>query len=167
MNYWITTDTHFNHLQMIEYCGRPINFGILIRKHLKSMVKKGDVLIHLGDICIGNDTKCNNWFKELPSRNILVKGNHDNKSHKWYMENGWDLACDRLDLNIFGKKIAFTHIPVGWDGYFDVNIHGHFHNANYRRYEEDLKKIINSYHKLLAIEYTDYKPVNLDKFINK
>lgn len=137
----------------------------MIKSNLKSVVSKDDVLIHLGDVCIGSDKESNGFFGGLDCRTVLVRGNHDKKSHKWYMENGWDLACDRFDLDIFGKKIAFTHIPVGWDGYFDMNIHGHFHNANHRRYEEDMKKTLNGYHKLLAVEYTDYQPVNLEKFI--
>lgn len=165
MKYWLTTDTHFGHKQMIDYCGRPDDFDKIIRRHLIEMVKPDDLLIHLGDVCIGNDRENNAFFRELGCRTVLVKGNHDGKSHTWYMDNGWTLCADRFDMEYGGKRIAFTHIPVGWDGYFDLNIHGHFHNANHRRYEEDLKKTLNGYHKLLALEYTDYKPVLLDKFL--
>lgn len=81
------------------------------------------------------------------------------------MNNGWDLCVDRFDLQMFGKRICFTHIPVGWDGYFDINIHGHLHNANHRRYDSEIAKTLNGYHKLVALEYTNYKPLNLDKLI--
>jgi len=168
MKYWIITDTHFNHPNIIEYCNRPQNSDELLRENILNHVKKNDILIHLGDVCMGNDKENNNWFEGLGTKNILIKGNHDKKSYRWYMQNGWDLCVYRLDLKMFGKHIAFTHTPVGWDGYFDLNIHGHLHNANYKRYETDfIKKTINGYHKLLAVEYTDYKPVLLRDFIEK
>ena len=167
MKYWLTTDTHFEHPALQQYCGRPENCDELVRKNIKDVIKEEDVLIHLGDVCIGNDKENNAFFGTLGCRTILVRGNHDGKSHHWYMQNGWTLCVDRFDLQMFGKKIAFTHIPVGWDGYFDMNIHGHFHNANHRRYEEDIKKILNGYHKLLALEYVDYKPVLLESFCPK
>lgn len=166
IKYWLITDTHFNHEVLKQYCGRPDDVDEIIKRNLMNYVKEGDVLIHLGDLCIGNDKANSEWFRNLKSRNILVRGNHDRKSHNWYMQNGWDLCVDRFDLEMFGKKIAFTHMPVGWDGYFDLNIHGHFHNANHRRYEADLKKVLNGYHKLLALEYTNYMPILLNKFIN-
>lgn len=163
MKYWIITDTHFNHKQLIEY-GRPKDFEEKIKAYLIFLIKPEDVLIHLGDVCIGKDADSNQWFKAfLKCRTILVKGNHDNKSHNWYMNNGWDIACDRFDMKYGGKKIAFTHMPVGWDGYFDMNIHGHLHDTNSKRNAEfDL----NGYNKLLALEHTNYQPVNLTKFIN-
>lgn len=49
---YIITDTHFNHSAMIPYCGRPENFDELIWKGLDQL-KDDDILIHLGDICIG------------------------------------------------------------------------------------------------------------------
>lgn len=165
MRIWIITDTHFDHKQMVQYCGRPENFTQKIKDNLLALVSPNDLLVHLGDVCIGNDKENNEWFKYIGCRTILVKGNHDKKSHEWYIQHGWDLCVDRFDLEMFGKKIAFTHMPVGWDGYFDMNIHGHFHNVNFRRYEEDLKKTLNGYHKLIALEYTNLQPVLLSNFI--
>ena len=165
MKYWIITDTHFNHKKMQEYCGRPENVEELIKKNLSELVRDGDILIHLGDVCIGGDNESNNWFKTLKSRNILVRGNHDSKSHHWYMHNGWDLCVDRFDLKMFGERIAFTHVPIVWDENYSMNIHGHFHNSKHRMHEERLQKIANEFHKLLAIENTEYKPVLLEKFV--
>ncbi len=163
MKIWLITDTHFNHAILQKYCGRPENCDDLIKKNLELMVKKDDLLIHLGDVCIGFDLLHNSYFKSLGCKTILVKGNHDRKSSNWYMRNGFDLCVNRFDITLYGKKIAFTHIPIGLDGYFDVNIHGHLHNANFRLEEKDIK--LNGYNKLVALEYTDYKPVLLEKFL--
>lgn len=40
MKIWLTTDTHFNHKKMIEYCGRPENFEEIIKKELLKINKK-------------------------------------------------------------------------------------------------------------------------------
>lgn len=155
MNYWITTDTHFNHKKLIEL-GRPENFEELIKKNLKQTIKEGDYLIHLGDICIGNDIENSNWFKnELGCKTILCRGNHDSKSIEWYLNNGWDIVVDKFSFKLFGKNICFSHKPQGWDGCFDVNLHGHLHDCNHR-FEE-----VNGHNRLIALEQTKYKPFNL------
>ena len=165
MKYWITTDTHFNHDMLIKY-GRPENFEELIKKHLKQNIKPDDILIHLGDICIGDDKKNSNWFKEnLRCKTILIQGNHDNKSMQYYMNNGWDICARRWDFKIFGKKICFSHMPVAWDGYFDINIHGHFHDTDHRRFEPEFNGIISGYNKLIALENTNYLPLRLKNII--
>ncbi len=103
MKIWITTDTHFNHKQLIEY-GRPEDFEDKIKKGLLNNVKPEDLLIHLGDICIGNDIENSNWFKNnLSCKTYLIRGNHDNKSIKWYMENGWDAVADGWILRYLVK----------------------------------------------------------------
>lgn len=164
---WIITDTHFGHDKLIEY-GRPIDFNDRILNSF-SMIKPGDMLIHLGDFCIGNDETWHKvYFKELTGvKNILVRGNHDHKSNSWYLAAGWDMVCESFTFDMFGKKIMFSHYPKAWDGYFDVNIHGHFHDTDHRRFEPQFTKLLTAYNKLLAIERTDYQPVSLEKFISK
>ena len=158
MKIWITTDTHFGHTALIEY-GRIPDFESKIKKNLKNLVKPEDLLIHLGDVCIGNDVENSNWFKrELGCKTYLIRGNHDRKSFNWYFNNGWDVVCDRLDFEMFGKKMCFSHLPVAWDGYFDINYHGHFHDTDHRRLEPDFNKMLCGYNKLIALESNNYTP---------
>lgn len=178
MRYWLTTDTHFGHDKMQEYCGRPKGFEDLIFKNLKR-IGEDDVLIHLGDFCIGRDAYWHEIFSKYPFRKILIRGNHDQKTNHWYMTHGWDFACENFLLTFEGKRILFSHAPTIDDGTFDVNIHGHFHNTLHRllegnwvvegekeRNEKDLKALTEK-HKLLAIEYTNYWPVLLEKFLTQ
>lgn len=166
MNIWLITDTHFGHEQMIEYCNRPIGFEYKILHNLVNAVKENDVLIHLGDFCIGDDEHWHNKFMtDAAGKKWLVRGNHDHKSNSWYLSHGWDMVCDQFRDKYFGKIIMFSHKPVVCDGEYDINIHGHFHNSDHRRQELELMAIKNGYQKLLALEYTNYQPVNLEKFI--
>ncbi len=162
---------------MVEYCGRPKNHSELILENL-AVIEPYDTLIHLGDICIGNDaTWHKKFFGSIPRnvKTILVLGNHDKKGNTWYLNHGWDIVCDEFKMNFLGQYITFSHIPV--PHVQNLNIHGHFHNNLHRLQagnfvtpgEEDRNMVtlasMNDNHKLLAIEYTDYKPVLLESFI--
>lgn len=164
MNIYISSDTHFGHDKMIELCGRPIGFENLIVKGFK-VLQPDDLLIHLGDICIGKDAERHEqYIQPIKCKKILCKGNHDQKSNSWYLSHGWDFVCDSFADVYFGKRIVFSHIPQRYMGQFDINIHGHFHNSDFR--EQELAHLVSRYHKLLAIENTNYKLVNLKDFIN-
>lgn len=176
-NIWITTDTHFGHDKLVEYSSRPENFSELVMENLKKNIQKGDILIHLGDICIGNDEQWHaRLFGNLPKiTRILCKGNHDNKSNSWYLDHGWDFVCESFTDEFFGIKVSFSHEPI--DGVKNINIHGHFHNNLHRLLEgkyvvegekernEKVLAILTKNHKLLAIENTKYKPVLLQDFL--
>ena len=175
---FITSDTHLGHSKMPLYCGRPENHSELILLGLRKNLRDGDILIHLGDICIGNDEA---WHYDLAGylpkvKRFLVRGNHDRKSDTWYLNHGWDFVAERFDNTYFGKKIVFSHQPVKDDDY-DLNIHGHFHNNLHRllkgEYVVEGEKernmiplsLLTKKHKLFVIENTKYQPVLLDTFI--
>jgi len=85
MNYYITSDTHFNHDHLIDLSDRKPGFEKRIVNGFK-ILQAGDVLLHLGDICIGGDREVGKIFKGLQQRGIktiLVRGNHDHKSYSW------------------------------------------------------------------------------------
>lgn len=163
MKYWIIADTHFNHSKIIDYCNRPKNHEALMLKEL-STIKETDCLIHLGDICIGNDTIVHGLIKNLKCRKILVKGNHDSKSYSWYMEHGWDFVCDVFKIKYAGKIICLSHKPQPWDGDWEINVHGHLHNLGHR--DNDFKNL-KQWHRLYSPEIMNYKPVELSNFIQK
>jgi len=81
MRIYLITDTHFNHTNIIKYQHRPENFEKLIIKGL-SILQPNDILIHLGDICLGKDAEVHSkimpFLAHLHSK-ILVIGNHDHK----------------------------------------------------------------------------------------
>jgi len=162
-NYYIITDTHFNHeaKMCLEEIGRPLDYAEKIYKSLIAL-KKEDVLIHKGDICIGKDKEMHKkYIKPLKCKKILVRGNHDNKSNGWYMDNGWDFVCDTFTMKYDGKKILFSHIPQPWDGISDINIHGHLHNCSHRENPP------LHFNKLLSLEFDGYRAHSLSSFIKK
>ena len=163
---WIISDTHFNHDILVQYCGRPIDFEQRIFKQL-SLLDQEDMLIHLGDICLGKDQDMHNkYITPLKCRKILVKGNHDHKSNTWYLNNGWDFVCKTFKDKYFSKKILFSHKPMIDDGY-DLNIHGHFHNNEHHKLEPDFVAIKNDKQHCFILEHTNYSPELLKTFISR
>ena len=102
-------------------------------------------------------------MKHAMCKRWLVRGNHDSKSYSWYSEHGWDFIAERITMKMFGKTIAFSHMPIKDDGY-DINIHGHFHNSDHRRHEPELLAIKNEKQKLVMMEHV-YAPVNLQSLV--
>ena len=156
MKYWVMSDWHLGHTaKMVEYCGRPWDYNDRILKSMEA-ISSEDCLIFLGDVCIGRDDY---WNSTLPThfKKVLVKGNHDRKSCSWYMNHGWDMVVDSFTLNMYGKKLIFSHVPLEEvpEGY--LNIHGHCHNDD--RYVLTPDKI------LVKCEH-DYRPVLLNKLFD-
>ncbi len=158
MHYWLISDTHFGHDEMVEYCNRPKTFNEYLLASLSKDIGQDDVFIHLGDICIGRDEY---WHSQLMDnckafKKWLVLGNHDSKSISWYLNHGWDFVSYTINLKMFGKSILFSHRPKADNGY-DLNIHGHLHNQGHR----DGEDIRNEKQILIAVENTGYRAVNL------
>ncbi len=163
MNIWVVSDTHFGHTLLQQKTHRPVNADQIMLSNIEYIhMAPLDLFIHLGDICIGNDSF---WHKQLrlkvKGRMLLVLGNHDKRSISWYFDHGWDMVVNRFDLKRFGKRIAFTHEPIQIEDSFDLNIHGHLHN-NTRITEYPVRKNI---HKLVMMEH-HYKPIKLQTIIN-
>jgi calcineurin-like phosphoesterase family protein len=163
MKIWLTTDTHFGHKKLIEW-GRPEDFEYQIWTGLLSC-RPGEVLIHLGDVCIGHDEDAHRInIQPLQCLKVLVRGNHDHKSNSWYFDHGWDLVVDSFTTTLYGKRIEFSHKPLPKREGIDMNIHGHWHGNDHR--QDECPFYDDSYHRQIALEWTNYKPVELtEKFI--
>jgi len=167
-NWWIISDTHFSHTRIMEFCGRPEDHEDRMRKGLLGIPPRS-VLVHLGDVGFPNVEEVHRDYIQPLSdvRTILVIGNHDRKSVSWYMNHGWDFVCHSFELEVFGLRILFSHKPrVELGSYIDVNIHGHFHNIDWRMQDPEFTtlKYTKRYLKF-AVEETRYQPVKLKTFL--
>lgn len=152
----------FNHDRMKTHCERPEDFTERIIKNCQEMIQPEDLVIHIGDVAIGNRRTVKDIMAELPGTWMLVMGNHDTMHSKnWWIRNGFAFACDAMVYN----DVWFTHepsndLPKGckW------NIHGHLHNWALKDGRQPFAK---PHQLLFAVEYTGYRPVNLEKFISQ
>ena len=125
MTQWVITDTHFNHQAMQDYSGRPEDYTTRILRNWRESVVPGDVVIHLGDVILGQDDRLGELLVPLPGRKILVRGNHDQHPVCWYLEDGFAFVCDQFTQD----GVLFTHEPVGQEALCGcrLNICGHLH----------------------------------------
>ena len=83
---WLTSDTHFGHANIIEYCGRPfkdvkeMNETIIARWN--EVVGREDEVFHLGDFALAPVLVAEEWEKRLNGRIHLVRGNHDGSTSR-------------------------------------------------------------------------------------
>ena len=161
---WLITDTHFYHDKVVEFTGRPRNYNELIMVNLRHLVAEQDVLYHLGDVIFYRYTRLAGMLSSVPCRKFLVMGNHDHKSPGWYMRNGFDGAFRAIQVD----DVLLTHRPVqSFPDGVRFNVHGHFHNMGLSRDIEVGPWYDTEVHRLLALEYTDLKPVNLREFLGQ
>lgn len=167
MKYWLISDTHFNHTKLEECGGRSGDWQERLYNGIAAIPPQ-DTLIHLGDICIGNDVEVHETLMaKAPARRILVRGNHDTKSASWYLEHGWDFVCDGFHLDYMGHMLLITHRPMHPDMWrFTRNIHGHTHGNNHRA-EEYHEWYTADFHIDISPEVVGYQPILLDTLIKK
>jgi calcineurin-like phosphoesterase family protein len=171
---YLLSDSHLNHEKIKTYCVRPDDFTERIDKNVRQTVKDTDTLIHLGDVGIHHPEVFMKTVAAWPGKKILVRGNHDQKSCSYYMDNGFDFACDALIY----RSCWLTHKPASFlpEG-THLNIHGHLHNVWDGFVDTDPEKkndefmqattlghLLHPWQRLFAVEYTNYGVVEFDKF---
>ena len=164
----IISDTHLNHKNIKEYCNRPDNWTEQILFSIGNF--DADLLIHLGDVSLGNDVEWHRLFTDLPMKKWLILGNHDGKSMTWYLNHGWDFVGRSVMIYLYGLRILFSHRPYPFPpmktvtedkprSNFDINVHGHCHNRPNLELE--------TWQKPFILENQDYKPVDLKEFLSE
>lgn len=81
------------------------------------------------------------------------------------MNNGFDFVCNSLVVD----DILLSHKPLKeFPSGVKYNVHGHFHNFNFKEKDPECSGYYNpEFHKLYALEYENYKPVDLKDFVLK
>ncbi len=181
---WMISDTHFGHENIKGYCHRPDDFEQILLNEINAVVRPGDTLLHLGDLCY----KGNAWFKNViapkiapqAERKLLIVGNHDRQRYSFYKACGWKLtrpfkiayrlAADPLAPPV---KVEFSHYPAQrLLGALELRLHGHIHNNGYYDGRSNAGGPDWSYvpflrnHVNLSCEMTKFKPVRLDLLLD-
>lgn len=150
MKIFVTSDTHFNHRNIIEYTNRPFKTVEAMNEDIinkwNNKVGKEDLVIHLGDFALGKEEEVKNIKNKLNGTIILLKGNHD---HKTIRKAGFLVIKGILEI----EDLIFSHSPLPKEeipkGF--TNIHGHIH-------EKESIRGIN-----VSVEKTNYEPLELEE----
>lgn len=175
---WITSDTHFCHDNIIQYCGRPfanaesMNEGLI--EQWNSVVKPGDIVYHLGDVTMGVNHR--NEFPRIVNRlngsKRLVVGNHDDipwlsgggwfkKVMMWRMFPEFGLLLTHVpvhpsNLRVFVAEVNYEEGDVGTVKKTLLNVHGHIHQ----------NPSPEGPYKCVCVEQTNYRPVHIEEILS-
>ena len=168
-------DTHFLHDNIIKYCDRPEDHEERMIRNWNLLVSEMDTVIHLGDVAAGikgREDKLIDIFDQLNGNKILIRGNHDHKSAKFYKEKlGFEDVCEYMIMG----DVLFYHYPLRINEYSSekeiINItrtkklaeennikhivHGHVHQRT-----TDLKNHYN-----VSVEAINYSPIEINQLL--
>lgn len=171
MIYFIS-DTHFNHINVIEYCNRPFKniqeMNNAIIDKWNETVKDNDIVYHLGDFALGKKEDINDLVSKLKGKIYLVRGNHDNWSASTYEKLGLNILRNPpIRLDEYKLILSHTPIPDKLIPAEYINIHGHIHNKLLYECVEKYDSKLYSMRKHINVscDVTEFKPINIENLM--
>ena len=135
---YFTSDTHFNHANIIGFCNRPFKSVEEMNEKLienwNNVVGADDIVFHLGDFCLGGSAEWTKVLDRLNGKIYLIQGNHDMKNLRQGYTNRFELITMQMHIEVGKQKIYLTHCPFLCYGgaYRDTwQLFGHVHTSKY------------------------------------
>ena len=130
-NLWFTSDHHFNHANIIEYCHRPFlsveEMNETMIERWNERVNPDDTVYHLGDFCLSADP--DRFLRRLKGCILLVPGGHDDKVLKSSLLT---VLPPLKTIKVNGIGYTLCHYPLrSWERshYGWHHFHGHCHGT--------------------------------------
>lgn len=172
-NIFFTSDNHFMHFNVIEYCNRPFESSDQMSKVMiqnwNSVVGKEDIIFILGDFCFSGSAQWSWLLDTLNGTKYLVWGNHDKgvPSTKFErMDNIINLLI--LDPEIKdGQRISLCHYPMlSWyqshKGSWQLfgHVHGKLSNKSLADDGFDITKAVTPRQLDVGVDVHDFTPIS-------
>lgn len=159
MKRYFTSDLHFGHEKIIQYCNRPFANAaemdeVLIRNWNATVNPEDEVYI-LGDVFFCDAERAHTIVDRLNGKLVLLLGNHDEVISKNYMLKRRFYVLPELYFERYDDRhIQMCHYPMlSWNISFHGSfmLHGHVHgnkptDGENRRYD-------------VGVDANGYKPV--------
>lgn len=138
---FFTSDTHFNHANILGFCARPFKD---IREHDEELVRrwnekvpKDGLVFHLGDVCFGANDYCRDILNSLNGIIYLIVGNHDTDTISKFKDRFCGMTMQRVII-IGDQSIILNHFPLAcFAGSYRKRpvwqLYGHVHTSPYSR----------------------------------
>lgn len=132
---FFTSDTHFNHANIIKFCNRPFKdveqMNDVMIANWNSVIGKDDTGFHLGDFCLGGAAEWTKILDRLNGKIYLIMGNHDLKNIRQGFISRFEHVAMQMRIEIGKKRIYLCHYPfLCFEGSYkdDVwQLFGHVH----------------------------------------
>lgn len=173
---WFTSDLHFGHKNILEYCDRPCEDLYQMQEMLisnwNSVVKPIDDVFHLGDFSFLRPAETRAISASLNGNKHAIWGNHDSRNN--LVSCGFTSVYHSAKLKLAKDVyVHLNHFPYYGDHegledrYVELRpkrtdtnwlLHGHVHDCWQVKAEE---KMIN-----VGCDVWGFKPVSADKILD-
>jgi len=157
-NVFWTGDQHYFHRRFVESKKRPAGIDALMISNHNSVVHPKDIVIHNGDVSLGNKDQTIQLFKELKGHHIVVPGDHDRILEQLSGSNLFDLRPPIFKTKVGDHQIINCHyLMTVWarSHYNSWHTHAHVHGH--------LSGIGKTYD--VGVENNNFYPIPLDELI--
>ena len=179
---FFTSDTHFNHFKIAQYCNRPFASRGEMNKALienwNKVVPRDGIVIHCGDFMLNHSLKNEKDYDKIANKLngtiYLVRGNHDiirlRKNYQTKNHIVW--VGDILNIQIGSQKIVASHYPLLCFP-AQYNVFGHVHTLEDGNVYgpdspfSDFLKICEYRQYDVGVDQNGYKPVAWKEIVKK
>lgn len=166
-NVFFTSDEHYEHRNIIEYCNRPFKTveemtETLVANH-NSKVQKGDLTCHLGDI-FWRTMKLEAAIQildKLNGQHVFIRGNHDEVLEK-LAKAGHRKLVGLYDV----KKIKpRSQYPAIWLSHYAHRVWPASHKGSWHAYGHTHAVLPDfRYSHDVGVDMNGYYPISIDEF---
>jgi calcineurin-like phosphoesterase family protein len=170
---WFTSDHHFNHRNIIDYCGRPFrdvdHMNEIMISRWNEVVAPDGLVYDLGDFSTGPPVEWAKFAHRLNGRKRLVPGNHDRlrvTKAGIARASGFEVLDKNVVVMVDGLSVWLNHYPLASEdrrnlkrpaplAEYDVALCGHVHQR--WRVKSGL---VNA-----GVDVWDFRPVSLSEIL--
>lgn len=167
---WFTSDTHFNHDNVIRYSSRPFqNLEEMTEAMIvnwNAAVAHGDTVYHLGDFALSWGKKhaqvIDSILARLNGQKWLIVGNHDRdevtKNKRWVAVK--DYHEIKVDLGgLHKQRIVMCH--------YAMKVWNQIHRGAWMLHGHSHGNLIDEGGKIMdvGVDCNNYRPINLEEVI--
>ena len=166
---FFTSDTHFNHANIIRFCSRPFETVEEMNEQLSlrwnEVVAPDDTVFHLGDFALGGSAVWTKVLDRLNGKIHLIMGNHDLKNlSQGFMGRFEEVTMQRY-IQVGKVSLYLNHHPfLCFEGGQRDNcwqLFGHVHTCpNNTGVDVDRLPLLYPTQYDVGVDNNDYRPVS-------
>ncbi len=169
---FFTSDTHFGHRHILEFCHRPYSsieeHDAALIENWNSVVGPDDLVFHLGDFGFGGFPFWKEIRDQLNGHIILVIGNHDWKNLTAGSKQLFDDCVSQARILVDGQTVYLNHFPYLCFAHqnpthkdYSIQLYGHVHSGPVSS-GSDIKRLVYTFPTQydVGVDNNDYTPVS-------
>lgn len=165
---FFTSDTHFNHTNIIRFCNRPFEDVEQMNNALISnwnrVVGPDDIVFHLGDFCLGGVSEWSRILERLNGKIYLIAGNHDINNIRHITEGLFEEVAMQMYIGIGKRRIYLNHFPYLCYSGSDNDtwqLFGHVHTNRYNLGKDAARlKMLSPRQYDVGVDNNNFTPVS-------